>query len=114
MKIRQFLLRAELDADALGAWIEAGWLAPSRDREMHDFSETDLARAMLIRDLKEKLDVSDEGISVVLNLVDQLHGLRRLLRDVLYTVGSQPETTRHQIVAQLREARGFERMERGP
>lgn len=108
METRQFLIRAELDANALGAWIEAGWLVPSPNRETHDFSETDIARAMFIRDLKERLDVSDEGISVVLDLVDQLHGLRRLLRDVLSTVGSQPEITQHQIVAQLREARGFE------
>lgn len=114
METRQFLLQAELDANALDAWIEAGWLIPDRDRGTHDLSEIDLARVMLIRDLKEKLDVSDDGVSVILNLVDQLHGLRRLLRDVLSAIGSQPETARDQFVARLRETCGFEQIEHGP
>lgn len=114
METRNVLQQAGIEPGALDAWIEAGWLIPDRDPGTFDFSETDLARAMLIRDLKEKLDVSDDGVSVVLDLVDQLHGLRRVLRDVLSTIGAQPETTRSQIVAQMRDAYGFERMERQP
>ena len=46
------------------------------------FSEVDLARARLIRDLKVDLGVNDDGIAIVLHLLDQLHGLRRLLREM--------------------------------
>ena len=42
-----------------------------------NFSDTDVARAHLIRDLKGDLGVNDEGVDVILHLVDQLHGLRR-------------------------------------
>jgi hypothetical protein len=38
-----------------------------------------VARAQLIRDLKDDLGVNDEGVGVILNLVDQVHGLRRVL-----------------------------------
>ena len=40
------------------------------------FSDTDVARARLIQDLKGDFGVNDEGIDVILHLVDQLHGLR--------------------------------------
>jgi chaperone modulatory protein CbpM len=44
-----------------------------------NFSDVDLARARLIRDLKTGFGVNDEGIDVILHLMDQLHGLRRAL-----------------------------------
>jgi len=44
------------------------------------FSDTDAARAHLIRDLKTDFGVNDEGVDVVLHLVDRLYGLRKALR----------------------------------
>src|SRR5438067_2884720 len=52
---------------------QAGWLLPQRDSHAYQFSEIDLARAHLIRDLKYDLEVNDEGIPIILDLVDQLH-----------------------------------------
>ena len=48
-----------------------------------------MARAQLIRDLKDDLGVNDEGVSVILNLVDQVHGLRRVLTEVLRSMRSR-------------------------
>jgi chaperone modulatory protein CbpM len=50
------------------------------------FSDVDLARAQLIRDLREDLGVNDEGVSVILHLLDQMHGLRSSMRDLLAEV----------------------------
>jgi chaperone modulatory protein CbpM len=50
------------------------------------FSEADLARAELIRDLMQDLGVNDEGVGVILNLLDQMHGLRRALAGTLQSV----------------------------
>jgi len=36
----------------------------------------------LIRDLKADFGVNDEGVDVILHLVDQLHGLRRALEQL--------------------------------
>ena len=77
---RDFLLRARLDAASLEAWIEAGWLVPRRTGPERVFSELDLARAWLIRDLCDGMGVNDEGIAVALGLLDQVHGLRQALR----------------------------------
>ena len=102
----EFRLRARLGARTLGAWIEAGWLLPRRNGEGERFSETDLARARLIRDLKHDMGVNDEGIPVILDLVDQVHGLRRTLRELLSAIHAQSDTMRRQIAAEILEATG--------
>ena len=82
MQTQEFIDRSHLDIPTLNAWIEAEWLLPVTSRERLLFSEADLARARLIRDLKVDFGVNDEGIAIVLHLLDQLHGLRCLVRDI--------------------------------
>jgi chaperone modulatory protein CbpM len=101
---REFLLRARLDAKTLRAYIEAGWLLPRDNGHARRFSEADLARARLIRDLKKDMGVNDEGITVVLDLVDQVHGLRRTLRELLAAICTQSEVMRRRIAAEIRDA----------
>ena len=47
------------------------------------FTDMDLARANLIRDLKDNMGVNHEGLGVVLHLLDQMHTLRRALAAAL-------------------------------
>jgi chaperone modulatory protein CbpM len=82
METGEFVTRSHLDTSTLNAWIEAEWLAPVTGQMTLLFSEADLARARLIQDLKLDFGVNDEGIAIVLHLLDQLHGLRCLLRDI--------------------------------
>ena len=63
-----FLERARLDRETLEVWIEEEWLLPGRTADELVFSEMDLARAKLIRDLKHDMGVNDEGVGVILNL----------------------------------------------
>ena len=65
------------------AWIAAGWIVPPQTDPEPIFSDIDLARAQLIRDLREDLGVNDEGVSVILHLIDQMHGLRRSMHELL-------------------------------
>jgi chaperone modulatory protein CbpM len=103
METDEFVVHAPFDAEVLEAWIEAGWLLPRQDGAKRYFFDVDLARAHLIHDLA-RLGVNDEGIPVVLDLVDQLHGLRRTLHDLLSAIHAQPEAMRRLIVADLRAA----------
>lgn len=73
----EFLSRAGLEVNTLDIWLEQHWLVPDRTSTGMNFSEMDIARADLIRDLKADFGVNDEGVDVILHLVDQLHGLRR-------------------------------------
>jgi chaperone modulatory protein CbpM len=82
MEIQEFIGRSHIDNQTLNAWVEAEWLAPVTSQSRFFFSEADLARARLIQDLQVEFGVNDEGIAVILHLLDQLYGLRNLVRDV--------------------------------
>jgi chaperone modulatory protein CbpM len=79
MNKQEFLTSAGLQAQMLEFWLEQRWLIPDETAAEMSFSDGDVARAHLIRDLKSDFGVNDEGIDVILHLVDQLHGLRRAL-----------------------------------
>jgi len=83
---REFLERARLDRRTLTVWIEEEWLIPSRSAPEFTFTEMDVARARLIRDLKDNMGVNDEGLGVILHLLDQMHGLRKALADALQSM----------------------------
>jgi chaperone modulatory protein CbpM len=102
METREFLTVVQMDAEMLEQWLQAGWLLPEQEGRTPHFSEIDLARAQLIRDLQQDLGVNDEGIPVILDLLDQLHGLRRALREVLLTIDAQPEPKRRRIIEEMR------------
>jgi chaperone modulatory protein CbpM len=78
-----FLYRAQLDQETLEVWIEEEWLVPSETAGEPEFSEADIARAKLIRELKYDLGVNDEGVGIILNLLDQMHSLRKVMSDML-------------------------------
>jgi chaperone modulatory protein CbpM len=86
ISMQEFLLRTRVEHQLLDAWIQAGWLIPPQTEPELAFSDVDLARAQLIRDLRDDLGVNDEGISVVLHLLDQMHGLRRSMEALLNEV----------------------------
>lgn len=104
MNSREFCRRTHLDEATLATWIDAGWLLPGRADADPGFSDIDLARAQLIGDLKDDLGVNDEGVSVILDLLDQIHGVRWIFREFLSVVRAQPEATRRRIAADIREA----------
>ena len=80
---REFLQRTHLDRATLSIWIEEEWLIPGQAAHELAFTDMDLARANLIHDLKDKMGVNDEGLGVILHLLDQMHALRRALADTL-------------------------------
>jgi chaperone modulatory protein CbpM len=74
--------RAVIKSHSLHEWIEAGWIHFRTESTDTRFSEMDLARALLIRDLLDPLGVNSEGVGIILDLLDQIHGLRRALRQM--------------------------------
>ena len=104
MDRREFLIRARADPAAVDRWVDAGWLAPGHVGGEWTYTEIDLARARLIRDLTRDLGVNDEGIPIILGLVDQLHGLRRVLGEVLVVLRARPANARERLARDLRAA----------
>ena len=83
LSFQEFCIEVQLDPRTLQVWIEEGWIVPRQAESGQGLSEVDIARARLIRDLKQDLGVNDEGIGVILDLVDQVHGLRLVVRSLV-------------------------------
>lgn len=82
MTKQEFLASSGIHVSTLDVWIEQEWLAPEETPQGAMFSDIDMARARFIRDLKDDIGANDEGIDVILHLLDQLHGLRRTLAEL--------------------------------
>jgi chaperone modulatory protein CbpM len=77
----------------LRVWVRQGWIRPAAN-ESQGFSEADMARAALIRDLEDKLGFDEDQVPVLLNLIDQIHGLRAELKTMLDALDDLPEELR--------------------
>ncbi len=53
-------------------FINEKWIHPI-DTELQTFDEEDISRIIFIQDLREKFEVNDEAVPVILHLVDQLN-----------------------------------------
>ena len=93
ISVQEFLTRTRIEHHLLQTWIEAGWLVPPQTEPELMFADVDLARAQLIRDLSEDFGVNDEGISVILHLIDQMHGLRRSMQGLLEEMRAEGRRT---------------------
>jgi len=88
---QEFLSLSGMGHDTLDTWIEEEWLVPSGTSLELSFTEVDIARARLVRDLQMDFGVNDEGVGVILNLVDQMYGMRRVLMELRRTVRTTSE-----------------------
>jgi chaperone modulatory protein CbpM len=82
MNEQEFLTGSGLEVQTLEVWLEQRWLIPERTSSGMRFSAIDVARARLIQDLKTDFGVNDEGVDVILRLIDQLYGLRHALANL--------------------------------
>ena len=88
MKItkQEFLVLTGVDPETLYTWLDEKWLVPDKSSTEITFSEIDIARAYLVRDLHDRMGINEAGVGVVLDLVDQLHGLRKTLLELRYVI----------------------------
>jgi chaperone modulatory protein CbpM len=79
----EFLSHTSLDEETLDIWIAEEWLIPGHDQNQTSFSEVDVARARLISDLIGDLGVNNQGVGIILDLLDQMHSLRKAMTEKL-------------------------------
>jgi len=79
MSKQEFQVTSGLEGSTLQLWIDQEWLIPVVGSNGPTFSDADVARVRLIHNLKHDFGVNDEGIDLVLHLMDQLHGMRHAL-----------------------------------
>ncbi|MEK1933293.1 MAG: chaperone modulator CbpM [Pararhizobium sp.] len=94
----EFCLKLEIDAPVLAVWIEQGWLVPDTTGPEPQFHDADFARGRLILDITRDMGVNEAGVDLVMELVDQLHSLRRTMRDLMAALCQQDEETQFKIL----------------
>jgi chaperone modulatory protein CbpM len=91
---RDLLARVErLTVTRLRVWVAQGWIKPA-GAAAQSYSEADLARAVLICNLEDELGFDEDDVPVLLNLIDQIHGLRAELKGLLDALEDLPPDLR--------------------
>jgi len=86
-------------------WVARGLLRPSADGQQWVFEPVDVARVRLLADLTDQMGFDDEAVETVVDLLDQVHTLRRQLHQLGLAIGRQPTTTRESIAVALKDLR---------
>jgi chaperone modulatory protein CbpM len=103
----EIVARAEhVTVRRLRLWVRRGWVAPALGEAGHVYDETDLARIELVCQLKAEMELGDDAVPIVLSLIDQLHGVRRELKELAAAIDRQPNETRRRVLEAWRA--GFE------
>ena len=80
----------DLPLQDLERWISNDWVRPDGRAGDYAFGEIDVARVQLIQDLRDKLEINEAALPVVLMLLDQLYDLHRRMKDLRRQVDLTP------------------------
>ncbi len=96
---------ARLTSDRLTEYLAAEIVIPEQSDQGLVYHSIDVARLELACELHEQYDMEADALSMMISLIDQMHGLRAELREVLKAVEAQPEPVRQQLVEVIGTAR---------
>lgn len=101
MNENEFRTRIRVEVTVLNGWIEQGWLLPRTQEGQRVFTDMDVARAELIHDLMGGMGLNEAGVDVVMDLIDQIHGLRGTLTDLRRALSTQEEAVQLRVLRSL-------------
>jgi len=70
-----------VDGRVIAEFIRKEWIQPF-EPTTQELDAEDLARTKLILELIEDLGVNEEGVPIILHLIDQLHGLHLEIKNL--------------------------------
>jgi chaperone modulatory protein CbpM len=95
----------DLEVVEITSWIEYRWVRPQAEADGGwTFHEIDIARLRFIHEMRRDLGVNDEAIPLVLNLLDQVYGLRDALRTMTRAIERQPPEVRDVLLQAISAA----------
>lgn len=85
----------------LRAFVAAECVAPAEEGGRLAFAEADVARVRLLAELSEDFGLDEDAAALVVSLVDQIHGLRRALRQLGAAVEAEAPEVRARVRGRL-------------
>lgn len=95
---------SRLTVTRLRVYVSHGLIKPEADADP-SYTEADLARAALICNLEDEMGFHEEDVPVLLNLIDQIHGLRQELRGFVEAVEALPPDMRATVRLRIEQRR---------
>lgn len=80
-KIEEVARLFGVDGKIIVEFIRKEWIQPC-EPSTQQFDKEDLARTKLILELIEDFGVNDEGVPIILHLIDQLHSLHSEIKNL--------------------------------
>ena len=99
MTLEELVITVRVERRQVTNWVDAGWLLPESVEGDWTFTEIDIARARLIRDLFEAFEVNEAAVPVILDLIDQRQALEGRMRDLFAALGEEPASVRRGVLA---------------
>ena len=79
VSVQDILDQAGVEEAVLSRWVQLEWISPQQGEDGLVYTRVDLSRALLVRDLIFEMEVNEAGVDVAIQLIEQVHGLRRVL-----------------------------------
>ncbi|BAQ17843.1 MerR family transcriptional regulator [Methyloceanibacter caenitepidi] len=95
---------SRLTVTRLRVFVSQGLIKPEEDGAPA-YSEADIARAALICNLEDEMGFDEEDVPVLLNLIDQIHGLRSELRGFVEAIDALPPDVRTTVRLRIEQWR---------
>ncbi len=105
MDHQEFARDLQIDMARLRVFVDRSWISPLVIDGKPIFRDIDVARAKLINDLTIDMGINEEGVDVVLDLLDQLHSLRFACSSLIETLEIQPLGVRRHKVTDAQKLR---------
>lgn len=97
----EFCERLSIVSSTLTIWVDRQWIIPELTEQAEAFHDADLARGLLILDLSGSMGVNQDGIDVIMALVDQVHGLRTKLHALTEAIRAQDGEIAERVVKKI-------------
>jgi chaperone modulatory protein CbpM len=91
-------MQRRIDRSVLEEYIRREWIRPRQEQEGWYFEEIDIARLELVCHLSQDIEINDQGMDVVLSLLDQLYGLRTHMMHLSHAIARQQPEVQAEIV----------------
>ncbi len=89
----------------LSEYLAAEIVIPEQTDRGLIYHSLDVARLELACELHEQYDMEADALAMMISLIDQMHGLRAELREVLSAVEAQPDPVRQTLIEVIGAAR---------